>query len=134
MVVVADVVAAAVVSDAVPPAGLICADDAACGAMAGELAAMAAAAIASGAVLLSDAVTPVVAVLEAEGTFVGAGMTGTTTAIAFGTTAVPACCAARVGSVGELSSEDDLSVDFAVPSFEPLAVVLDCWAALAPEA
>jgi hypothetical protein len=104
--------------------------------MAGELAAMAAAAIASGAVLLPDAVTPVVAVLAGavEGTFVGARMTGITTAIAFGTTAVPACCAARVGSVGELSSEDDLSVDFAVPSFEPLAVVLDCWAALAPEA
>jgi hypothetical protein len=125
-----------VVSDAVPPVGLICADDAAGGAMAGELAAMAAAAIASGAVLLPDAVTPVVAVLAGavEGTFVGARMTGITTAIAFGTTAVPACCAARVGSVVELSSEDDLSVDFAVPSFGPLAVALDCWAALALEA
>lgn len=147
MLVIADVVAAVVaaaatlaeaaVSDAVPPAGLICADDAAGGAMAGELAAMAAAAIASGAVLLPDAVTPVVAVLAdaVEGTFVGMRTSGITTAIAFGTTAAPPCWATRFGSVAELSSEDGcLSEDFAVPPFGASALALDGWPALAPPA
>jgi hypothetical protein len=127
--------AEATVSDAVPPAGLICADDAVGAAMAGELAAMAAAAIASGAVLLPDAVTPVVAELAGgvEGTFVETRTTGITTAIAFGTTAAPPCWAARFGSVDEPLSEDGcLSEGFAVPPFGVSALALDGWPALAP--
>jgi hypothetical protein len=119
--------AAAAVSDAVAATAAVCAE-AAGGAIADELAAMAAAAIASGAVPLPDAVVAVVAEVAgvAAGTFVVAAMTGITIATAFGTAAdSPPACADALGSVEEVSSEADLFVDFEVPDLEPSAVVLD---------
>jgi hypothetical protein len=152
-VVAVDAVVAAATSAAVTAAAaaeLVCAGEAVGGALTGELAAMAAAAIASGAVPLPDAVVAVVAEIAevagvAAGTFVDAMTTGITMATAFGTPAAsPPGCADAVGSVEEVSSEDDLSVDFVLPAFEVSAFPLGCWVApalasafeavLAPEA
>jgi hypothetical protein len=102
--------------------------------MAGELAAMAAAASASGAVPLPDALIAVVAEVAgvAAGTFVDAMTTGITMATAFGTAEDgPPGCADAVGSVEEVSSEDDFSFDFVVPALEVSAFALDCWVAVA---
>jgi hypothetical protein len=122
------------VAAVVAAAGLVCAEDAAGGAMAGELAAMAAAASASGAVPLPDALIAVVAEVAgvAAGAFVDAMTTGITMATAFGTAEDgPPGCADAVGSVEEVSSEDDFSFDFVVPAFEVSAFALDCWVAVA---
>jgi len=90
---------------------LICVDPAA----AARLAEMAAAAIASGAVALPDAEGEVV------GTLVKATVTGIATATTFGVvTDVAPCCAVSAGSGVEVSSEDDLAVDFAAPAFTAL--------------
>jgi hypothetical protein len=111
-------------------AGVACADEAVGGAMAGDVAARAAAAIASGgAVPLPDAVVAVAAEVAevAAGAFVDAMMTGSAMGAAFATADTPPGCADALESVEELSSDDDLSVDFVVPAFEPSAVGLDCW-------
>ena len=84
--------------------------------MACELAAIAAAAIASGAVAL-----PVVGV--AAGTLVATIATGITTATGVGVVMDSPACWARVGSTLEVSSVVEVEVDFVVPAFE----ALDCW-------
>src|SRR5258708_15080849 len=106
---------------------LICGDDGSGAADAGELAAIAAAAIASGAVALPDAGVAV-------GICVDARITGIATATAFGVVTDAASCCAEAATVeasgAEVVSEEDFSVDFfsvdvAVPAFK----VLDCWTA-----
>src|SRR5258708_2411899 len=106
---------------------LICGDDGSGAADAGELAAIAAAAIASGAVALPDAGVAV-------GISVDARITGIATATAFGVVTDAASCCAEAATVeasgAEVVSEEDFSVDFfsvdvAVPAFK----VLDCWTA-----
>jgi len=86
-----------------------------------ELAAMAAAAIASGAVEL-----PAEGV--AVGTFVGVVITGIATATGFGVVAVRLACWARiVASTVAVSPLAALSVDLADPVFGAPLVVADGW-------
>jgi hypothetical protein len=101
---------------------LIGADDAACAETAWELAAIAAAAIASGAV------APL-GVGVAAGTWVTGVETGITTATGVGVTDSPACWASRVGSTAELSSVVDFAVDLVVPVFDALELAVGCWPA-----
>jgi hypothetical protein len=90
-----------------------------------ELAARAAAAIASGG-------EPAEAE-AATATLAGATVTGIATAIAFNgvntIAAVPSCCVGADGSLEEGASEDPVPADFAVPAFEapdlPSGLVLD---------
>jgi hypothetical protein len=108
---------------------LIWADDAAGAADAGELAAIAAAAIASGAVALPDAGV-------AAGTSVNAMVTGIATATALGVgTDAPPCCAEAAGTVeesaAELFPEEGFSAGFAGPAFKALDFALDCSTAAA---
>ncbi|MGA9091616.1 MAG: hypothetical protein WB420_21190 [Bradyrhizobium sp.] len=100
---------------------LIRVEEAAC-----ALAAMAAAAIASGAVELPDA--------GAAGTFAAAVVTGMATATGFGVVAVRAACWARtVRSTAEVSPPADLSVDFAGSAFgAPVDLAWDGWVAAVP--
>jgi hypothetical protein len=118
-------VAAASVA-AVFEAVLVGVDEATCAETAWALAAMAAAAIASGAVELPEVV--------AAGTFVAAGVTGSATATGFGVVAVRAACWARmVRSVADVSPLADLSVDFAGSVFAASPdFVRDGWVAPAP--
>jgi hypothetical protein len=136
-------------ADAAADAEAACADEAAGAAVADMLAAMAAAAIASGAVAFPDAgaVAPEVGG-AAAGTSVTATVTGIAVAMAMAVVAVVAsCCAEAAGSVeaavAAASPDDDFSADFAVSDFElpdfalegggasGLAPVLDGGAALA---
>jgi hypothetical protein len=105
---------------------LVGVDEATCAETAWVQAAMAAAAIASGAVELPDVV--------AAGTFVAAVVTGIATATGFGVVAMRAACWARmVRSVADVSPLADLSVDFAGSVFAaPLDFVWDGWVAPAP--
>ncbi|MGO8914064.1 MAG: hypothetical protein ACLQDM_32755 [Bradyrhizobium sp.] len=113
-VAVEGVVAAAASVAAVFESVLIWADEAACAEIARVLAAIAAAAIASGAVELPDGV--------AAGTFVGAVVTGIATATGFGVVAVRAACWARmVRSAVDVSALAGLSVDFAGSAFADFA-------------
>ena len=88
------------------------ADAAACTAPACELAAMAAAAIANGAVELPEAG-------GTAGTFVAVVVTGIATATGIGVVAVkPACWTRMVRSVADASPFADLSVDFVESAFD----------------
>ncbi len=58
---------------------------------------------------------------------------GIATATGFGVVKVSAaCCASAVGSVAELASVADVSVDFAAPSFGDVDLAEVCWAVLVP--
>ena len=91
------------------------------------LAAMAAAAIASGAVALPE-------VGVAAGTFVDATVTGIATATGFGVVADERGLLGQDGRIGRgrVCRMAGLSVDFAVPAFEAPDFVWDGWAAPAP--
>lgn len=120
VVVVVSVVGAAV---AVAAFGSVvtCADDAAWAEMTCELAAIAAAAIASGAVALPEAGA-------AAGVLVATIVTGITTATGVGVaTDNPACWARMVGSTAVASPVVEVAPDFVVPDF-PAAVFVpdDC--------
>jgi hypothetical protein len=97
------------------------------------LAAMAAAAIASGAVAL-----PEVGALPEVAGAAGASVTGTVTGIAVAmafVTVAAFCCVEAVGSVeepaAEVSPDDDFAVDFAVSDFELPDFAWECGAGLA---
>ena len=108
---VAVVVVVAVVG-AVLESVFACADAAACAAPACELAAIAAAAIASGAVELPEAG-------GTAGTFVAVAVTGIVTATGIGVVAVrPACWTRMVRSAADTSPFADLSVDFVESAFD----------------
>jgi hypothetical protein len=124
---------AVAVAVAVPVAGVVAvvvgvglesvfagADTAACTAPACELAAMAAAAIANGAVELPEAA-------GTAGTFVAVVVTGVATATGIGVVAVkPACWIGIVRSAADASPFADLSVDFVESAFDA-AVDLAAW-------
>lgn len=125
---VASVVAAAVA----PGSTLVCAAVATGAFVAAELAAMAAAAMASGAVALPDDDA-------AAGTIIGVTATGIATATGFGVvTAGPSCFTGAAGSAavaceespGEVSLEDGFAVDL-VSVFEPPDFAFEPWAASA---
>jgi hypothetical protein len=109
----------------VPESVLAGAADAAATPVVAELAAIAAAAIASGAVALPDDG-------EAAGTIVDAMATGITTATGVGVVAAgPSCCAGLAGlaleSAAGLSLEDGFAVDFVSSVFEVSDFALERW-------
>jgi hypothetical protein len=115
---------------AAPESILACADEAAgAAAVADMLAAMAAAAIANGAVAFPEEAGGAAAVA------VTATVTGIAVAMAF-IAVVAACCAEAAASVEEpvtdVSPEDDFAADFAVSDFELPDFAWDGGAALAP--
>jgi hypothetical protein len=120
---------------AAPESTLTCAGEAAATPEAtGELAAMAAAAIASGAVALPDGVEAA----ATAGTPVSATGAAIATATAFCSViaAVSGDAEAAVPVedwLAEVSPEAGLAVDFPAPFFEPVDFVLGCWTALAVE-
>lgn len=122
---------------AAPESILACADEATgVAAVADMLAAMAAAAIANGAVAFPE----VGGAAGAAGASVTATVTGIAVAMAF-VAAVASCCAEAAGSVeepvAEVSPDDDFAADFAVSDFGlPDFALEGCGAsalALAPE-
>jgi hypothetical protein len=127
------VVGVAVAVAAVVAVGSVvtCGVAAACAEIAWELAAIAAAAIASGAVALPEGG-------GGAGVLVVAVMTGSTTATGVGVVrADPACWASTVGSTAELPSVldvDVVDVDFVLPVFEVPELPRDCWLAPVPSA
>jgi hypothetical protein len=118
VVVAVPAIVAAVASAAIVPA---CSGDDPSAAVADWLAAMAAAAIASGAVPLPDAGDPV-AGAPVAGVAVTATSTGTATASGLGVVGVlvPSCVVAvePAESVAEVSPDDEVALEFVEPSFE----------------
>jgi hypothetical protein len=118
VVVAVPAIVAAVASAAIVPAR---SGDAPGAAVADWLAAMAAAAIASGAVPLPDAGDPV-AGAPVAGVAVTATSTGTATASGLGVVGVlvPSCVVAvePAESVAEVSPDDEVALEFVEPSFE----------------
>jgi hypothetical protein len=105
---------------------LICVDEAGAGAAVDELAAIAAAAMASGAVALPGAAA-------AACTPVDATVAGIATATGFGVVTDGAPCGVElVGSATEILSKDCFSGDFVLPAFDTPDFVPSRWTASVP--